>query len=114
LGLMTRGAQLILGEGHLLELLGRIPTLDPITTQTSLSFATPPTTPPAPTLSAELQKIWTLMQSLYEGSGQTALSFDQLVQNAAQPANEVSSALLQLELMGLVTQLPGMRYAVVM
>jgi DNA processing protein len=114
LGLMTRGAQLILGEGHLLELLGRIPTLDPIPTQTSLSFATPSVTPPAPTLSAELQKIWTLMQSLYEGSGQTALSFDQLVQNAAQPANEVSSALLQLELMGLVTQLPGMRYAVVM
>jgi DNA processing protein len=114
LGLMTRGAQLILGEGHLMELLGRIPTLDPIPTQTSLSFEAPTVTASTPTLSAELQKIWTLMQSLYEASGQTALSFDQLVQNAAQPANEVSSALLQLELMGLVTQLPGMRYAVVM
>jgi DNA processing protein len=112
LGLMTRGAQLILGEGHLLELLGAIPTLDPIMVQ-------PPKTPIAtkvetPALSADLQKIWILVQSLYEGSGQTALSFDRLVQDAAQPAHEVSSALLQLELMGLVTQLPGMRYAVAM
>jgi DNA processing protein len=112
LGLMTRGAQLILGEGHLLELLGAIPTLDPIMVQ-------PPKTPIAkkvetPALSADLQKIWTLVQSLYEGSGQTALSFDRLVQEAVQPANEVSSALLQLELMGLVTQLPGMQYAVAM
>jgi DNA processing protein len=110
LGLMTRGAQLILGEGHLLELLGAIPTLDPIMVQ-------PPKTPIAakfetPALSADLQKIWVLVQLLYEGSGQTALSFDRLVQDAAQPASEVSSALLQLELMGLVTQLPGMRYAV--
>ena len=115
LGLMTRGAQLILGEGHLMELLGRIPTLDPILTQTSLCFEAPPppVAAPTPTLSAELQKIWTLVRSLHEESGQTALSFDQLVQNAAQPSNEVSSALLQLELMGLVTQLPGMRYAVV-
>ncbi|XKI44613.1 DNA-processing protein DprA [Altericista sp. CCNU0014] len=112
LGLMTKGAQLILGEGHLLELLGTIPTLDPIPVKS-------PGIPVAakvemPALSADLQKVWTLVQSLYEGSGQTALSFDRLVQDAAQPANEVSSALLQLELMGLVTQLPGMRYAVAM
>lgn len=111
LGLMTRGAQLILGEGHLLELLGRIPTLDPVPVQPSLALTTPQTA--TPNLSSELQKIWTLVHSLYEGSGQTALSFDRLVQDSAQPANEVSSALLQLELMGLVTQLPGMRYAVV-
>ncbi len=112
LGLMTRGAQLILGEGHLLELLGKIPTLDPIVTQRTTPVATPKVS--APALSAELQKVWVLVQSRYEGSGQTALSFDQLVQDSAQPANEVSSALLQLELLGLVTQLPGMRYAVVM
>lgn len=111
LGLMTKGAQLILGEGHLLELLGTIPTLDPILVQSSKRPLAPQVEMPA--LSADLQKIWILVQSLYEGSGQTALSFDRLVQDAAQPANEVSSALLQLELMGLVTQLPGMRYAVV-
>jgi DNA processing protein len=112
LGLMTRGAQLILGEGHLLELLGAMPTLDPIMVQPSKNSVAPKVEMPA--LSADLQKIWTLVQSLYEGSGQTALSFDRLVQDAAQPAHEVSSALLQLELMGLVTQLPGMQYAVVM
>jgi DNA processing protein len=110
LGLMTRGAQLILGEGHLLELLGRIPQLDPVMHQPSLFPA--PSAPPSPPLSTDLQKVWTLVQSLYKDSGQTALSFDRLVQDSAQPANEVSSALLQLELMGLVTQLPGMRYAV--
>ena len=110
LGLMTRGAQLILGEGHLLELLGRIPTLDPIMTQRPTPSAGSKVA--TPVLSADLQKVWVLVQSLYEGSGQTALSFDQLVQDSAQPAHEVSSALLQLELMGLVTQLPGMRYEV--
>jgi DNA processing protein len=111
LGLMTKGAQLILGEGHLLELLGKIPILDPIPTQQSLPLAMPQAV--EPNLSPELRKIWTLMRSLCEGSEQTTLSFDQLVQNAAQPAHEISSTLLQLELMGLVKQLPGMRYAIV-
>lgn len=39
-----------------------------------------------------------------------AIAFDFLVQSVDLPASSVSSALLQLELMGLVTQLPGMRY----
>lgn len=108
LGLMTKGAQLILGEGHLLELLGTIPTLDPIAIPSKPPVSTKAA---APALSADLHKIWTLLQSLCEGSGQT-VSFDRLVQAAAQPTHEVSSALLQLELMGLVTQLPGMRYTV--
>jgi DNA processing protein len=109
LGLMTKGAQLILGEGHLLELLGTIPILDPI----MIPSKTPISLKPAPpALSVDLQKIWTLVQSLCEGSAQTAVSFDRLVQDAAQPAHEVSSALLQLELMGFVTQLPGMRYTI--
>jgi DNA processing protein len=38
------------------------------------------------------------------------ISFDQLVQACQRPASELSGALLQLELLGLVTQLPGMRY----
>jgi DNA processing protein len=36
--------------------------------------------------------------------------FDSIVQQADLAAGSVSSALLQLELMGLASQLPGMRY----
>jgi predicted Rossmann fold nucleotide-binding protein DprA/Smf involved in DNA uptake len=39
-----------------------------------------------------------------------ALPFDFIVQQTGMAAGSVSSALLQLELMGLVSQLPGMRY----
>jgi DNA processing protein len=103
LGLMTKGAQLILGEGHLLELLGTIPALDrPQTTAASMYM---------PNLSPELSAIFSALQELCQISGQPAVSFDQLIQGCQQPASAVSSALLQLELLGLVAQLPGMKYA---
>jgi DNA processing protein len=103
LGLMTKGAQLILGEGHLLELLGTIPVLDrpqPINAPVYM-----------PNLSPELSAIFTGLQELCQASGQPSVSLDQLIQGCQQPASAVSSALLQLELLGLVTQLPGMKYA---
>jgi len=37
-------------------------------------------------------------------------SFDLIAQTAGLPTSSVLSALVQLELMGLVSQLPGMRY----
>jgi DNA processing protein len=104
LGLMSKGAQLILGEGHLLELLGGIPTLDPLPLHRAKTVT-------LPTMSAELEQIWRLLQSHAEPSGQ-AVSFDQLVDASRQSASELSSGLLQLELMGLVVQQPGMRYAI--
>jgi DNA processing protein len=103
LGLMTKGAQLILGEGHLLELLGTIPALDrpqPINAPVYM-----------PNLSPELSAVFTGLQELCQTSGQPSVSLDQLIQGCQQPASAVSSALLQLELLGLVTQLPGMKYA---
>jgi DNA processing protein len=103
LGLMTKGAQLILGEGHLLELLGTIPVLDrPQTTAAPVYM---------PNLSPELSAIFSALQEFCQTSGQPSVSFDQLIQGCQQPASAVSSALLQLELLGLVTQLPGMKYA---
>jgi DNA processing protein len=39
-----------------------------------------------------------------------AMPFDLIVQQTGYSAGAVSSALLQLELMGLVSQLAGMRY----
>jgi DNA processing protein len=103
LGLMSKGAQLILGEGHLLALLGGIPTLDPLPLHKAKTVT-------LPAMSAELNQILRLLQSHTESSGQ-AVSFDQLVEASSQSASELSSGLLQLELMGLVVQQPGMRYA---
>jgi DNA processing protein len=108
LGLMTKGAQLILGESHLLEALGHIPALD-LTPQPII----PPPLPLQPTLSAELQTVMDLVRSLCEVSGEASVAFDHLVEQSSQPAHAISSALLQLELLGVVTQRPGMRYAVV-
>jgi DNA processing protein len=104
LGLMSKGAQLILGEGHLLELLGGIPTLDPLPLHTARTVV-------LPALSAELEQIWILLRSQANSSEQV-VSFDQLAEASTQSASELSSGLLQLELLGLVVQQPGMRYAI--
>jgi DNA processing protein len=97
LGLINKGAQVILGEGHLLELLGSIPTLNPGLP----AHSTQPT--PPPNLAPELQHV---LQALSEES----MPFDWIVRQTGSSSGAVSSALLQLELLGLVTQLPGMRY----
>jgi DNA processing protein len=107
LGLMTKGAQLILGESHLLEALGHIPALD----LPPPSLLAPPL-PLQPTVSAELQTVVDLVRSLCETSGEASVAFDHLVERSAQPAHVISSALLQLELLGMVVQHPGMRYTI--
>lgn len=59
--------------------------------------------PPIPDLEPDLKQV-------FQTIGTEPLSFDLIVQQSGLAASTVSSALLQLELMGLVTQLPGMRY----
>jgi DNA processing protein len=100
LGLLSRGAQVILNEGHLLEMLGSIPQLDPVE-QLQLFSSTPTT--PVPDLPPELKQV-------LEAIAPEPTAFDLIVQQCRLAAGSVSSALLQLELMGLVSQLPGMRY----
>ncbi|HEY9828300.1 MAG TPA: DNA-processing protein DprA [Stenomitos sp.] len=107
LGLMTKGAQLILGESHLLEVLGQIPMLE---RRQPSAPPTPTPKPSGPELSPELASILQQLQRLSLSEGSAGVSFDQLVVACQRPAHEVSSALLQLELQGLVIQLPGMRY----
>jgi DNA processing protein len=98
LKLISQGAGLILKElDDLLKMLGAVPKIDavetpPIAEQLSL-----------PILSPELQQVMNVF-------GCDTLQFDLLVQQTGMNASSVSSALLQLELMGLVSQLPGMRY----
>jgi DNA processing protein len=100
LGLLSRGAHIILSEGHLLEMLGDIPQLDTVE-QLQLFEQTPSTV--LPDLEPELKQVFGAIAS-------EPISFDMIVQQAGLAAGSVSSALLQLELLGLVSQLPGMRY----
>jgi DNA processing protein len=122
LGLLARGAQPILGLDHLLELLASIPQLD-TPAQLQLFPSNSPLLPPAaserqglgevtslgersnppPDLTPDLQQVWLAVTS-------EPTNFDQIVAQAKLPAATVSSSLLHLELLGLVTQLPGMRY----
>jgi DNA processing protein len=105
LGLVNRGAQIILSEGHLLELLGAIPQLDlspspPIAPRPVLPSELPP----------ELNMVLLTLCQLAQTSSQPGIGFDLIVQNVDLSPGAVSSALLQLELLGLVSQLPGMHY----
>jgi len=101
LHLLNKGAQVILSEAHLLEMLGTLPPLVPA--------------PPAQTqipldLAPELETVLQVLTNAPQDGGIDSLPFDLIVQQSALQAGSVSSALLQLELMGLVAQQPGMRY----
>jgi DNA processing protein len=100
LGLLSKGAHVILNEGHLLEMLGAIPQLDSVE---QLNLFSPTPTTPMPDLEPELKQV-------FEAIASEPTAFDLIVQQAGLAAGSVSSALLQLELLGLVSQLPGMRY----
>jgi len=100
LGLLNKGAHVILSEGHLMEMLGIIPEIDSAV-QLPLFAQEQPT--PVPQLEPELAQVW-------QAVAPEPTPFDEIVQQAGLAAGSVSSALLQLELLGLVSQLPGMRY----
>jgi DNA processing protein len=100
LNLINKGAQIILSEGELLEMLGSMPQLSP---QLSLFDLKPE---PLLDLSADLSQVLDSLNAIAEESA----TLDGIVQTSGIAAGMVSSALLQLELLGLVAQLPGMRY----
>jgi DNA processing protein len=101
LELIGKGAQIVLSEAHLLDLLGAIPQLDAVASEQLPLFAQAPSPPPE--LPPDLQQVLSVI------SGE-AIAIDRIVQQAGLPTPSVQSALLQLELEGLVAQLPGMRY----
>jgi DNA processing protein len=98
LRLLSQGASFIFKElDELLTMLGAIPKIDTVEAtshQESLNL---------PNLSTELQQVMDALTA-------EPLPFDFIVQQTGMAAGLVSSALLQLELMGLISQLPGMRY----
>lgn len=107
LGLISKGAQVLISEGYLLELLSQIPQLDPVvskesapTQQLSLFPASPAPVPP----------LLPLQHQVLEAVRMEPTSVDAIIQQTGLTSAEVSSTLLELELLGLVSQLPGMRY----
>jgi DNA processing protein len=102
LELINKGAHLVLGETEFLEAIGTIPVLDPAKNLEIKSMLTKL----EPSLSKVLECIYTIAQQ----SGHAAVPFDLIVQTTEMPTASVSSSLMQLELLSLVTQVPGMRY----
>jgi DNA processing protein len=102
LELLNQGAQVILGEDELLEALGNIPQLHSTTQLSLLSLEQPA----APDLAPELLAIFQVIPTVTE----KAIALDYIIEQTGQPTSAVLSALSHLELMGLVTQVPGMRY----
>ncbi|MEG5173768.1 DNA-processing protein DprA [Microcoleus sp. B3-D7] len=109
LELLSKGAHPILpnsdrmlSEDRLLEMLGAMPKLDNAQ-QLSLFPPNPTVDKQGPPLEPELAKVLSAIAS-------GPISFDVIVEAAGLEPGRVSSILLQLELLGLVSQLPGMRY----
>lgn len=96
LELVNRGAQLILGESQLLEMLGEIPQLDPTLSSFAPSLLKPELPP-------DLAIVWDAIST-------EPTSLDAIVQTTGLATGQVSAAILQLEMQDLVATLPGMRY----
>lgn len=109
LGLLNQGAQLILSEAHLLELLQAIPQF-----QTLPNSVAPPKAHQLllipPTSSTLDESLDPELQQVFQVVPNEPILVDRIVEQAGLATGTVLSALAQLELMGLVCQLPGMRY----
>jgi DNA processing protein len=117
LELLNQGAHVILGEDYLLDLLSTLPRFQaqssPVAvnsraTQLSLLDSERPSretsiAPPAIQLTPDLQQVFQVVSL-------EPIAIDLILQKAGLTHGLVLSALTQLELMGLVSQLPGSRY----
>lgn len=122
LRLINQGSQLILDEHNLLELLSNLPPIKgpsrgpkatstkPHVEQLTLAAAAPvvnalamPSPVPQPELSPDLAVV-------FEAISTEPLTLDNLVQQTQIETGKLLGSLVQLELLGLVIQLPGMRY----
>jgi DNA processing protein len=108
LKLIHHGAEVIIQEDELLEMLGAIPNLD---TGKQLSLFESGEILPAPALApAPVSDLDPKFAKVLEAIASQPTPLDAIVQQTNLSAGEVLSILLQLELLGLVSQLPGMRY----
>ncbi len=115
LSLLNQGAQLILGEKELLDMLGTLPPLSPTSNQ-QLSLLDGPLLDssrldsPPPQELQEPQDLEPELHRVLQAVTLEPIAIDRIVQETGLSAAEVLSALSQLELMELVSLLPGMRY----
>ena len=103
LRLIHHGAEMILTEHELLDMLGAIPELDQGKQLSLFDVEKVEKKEALPQLDPDLLKI-------FQAIATEATAFDVIVEKADLPTPQVSGGLLQLELEGLITQLPGMRY----
>ena len=115
LDLLNRGAQVILGENHLLEMLQTIPMLDPsLRSQPALSLSESKLNIGSSQqknrdfshLEPELAQIMSIMTV-------ESVSLDAIAEKTGLDTSKLLASLSQLELMGLISQLPGMRYSAI-
>jgi DNA processing protein len=97
LELLNQGAQVILGEEALLKELGTIPQFQPHAQLSLLDPVGLPLLPPE-------------LQSVFQAIPLEPIGLDRLVEQTGLPTADILSALSQLEIMELVSHLPGMRY----
>ncbi len=124
LALIAQGAQVILDEAHLLTMLGAMPVLDGAVSASNPAIepANKPTAIPSLSLvrhasvaiaarvSPILPPVPPELEPIFAAVEPEACSFDRIVQYAQMPTGDVSSGLLQLELLGLIVELPGKQY----
>jgi DNA processing protein len=108
LQLIHQGAEIIVSEEKLLEMLGAIPSLDK-SVPVNVSSPLPPEKSPVVNLTPQ-PNLEPRLARVYQFFDKDPVLFDLIVQKMQIPTSEVAGILLELELMGLVTQLPGMRY----
>ena len=99
LNLIRKGAEMILSEDDLLGMLGSMPQLS--------LFDLEPAPQPLLDLTEDLSQVLAALNAI---ASEEACTFDRIVQTSGLTAGTISSALMQLELLGLIAQLPGMRY----
>lgn len=139
LNLIAQGAQLILGEQSLIDALAELPSVNGVLPEGKLAHAIQPTAVNAPTVSpvskdaideadineadvnsamidlasmavTSVPDLSPMLSQVLSAVSIEPMILDRIVQLAQLDTGQVLGALVQLELLGLVTQLPGMRY----
>jgi DNA processing protein len=107
---IDKGAQIILGEEHLLEMLGTIPQLVTDSADISQKSTKSGIVSKISSIPSHLDPKSVLILQSFESIETESISFETIAQKTNLAASELSAALLQLEMMDLIEQVAGMRY----
>lgn len=116
LELLNQGAHVILGEKELLDLLGTLPKLHSIQVSQTAAHPSGVSTLPAAQLTLLQEDVPPVLElepdlhCVFQAVTLEPTNLDRIVQQTGLATAIVLSGLSQLELMGLVSQLPGMLY----